>query len=120
MHAGNCKITEAQHLTINHLTSTGSRPKDILAHLCQMDPTSLVTIQEVYNQRFIFKHSKHGDNSPIEALIKELEDPDNRGEWALNWTPGPQKQITQLYFAYNPAIKMAQTYPEVLLIDATY
>jgi MULE transposase domain len=91
-------------------------PKDIVAHLRDLDPNTLITSQEVKNQRFLHKRSKIGDITPIEALVEQLQ----QEKWALQYSTTDDGHINLLFFAYDPAIQLARAYPEVLLIDATY
>jgi hypothetical protein len=102
---------------ITSLTSSNIRPKAIIAHLRQNDPTTLLTRQEVYNYRQKHKSEQLGGLTPIEALVKRLtEDSD----WALDYSTNGVGAVTRLFFAYKPAIQLAKAYPEILLADATY
>ena len=76
------QLTDQQKQITNQLTDASVRPKDVISHLRGLDPTTQITLQEVYNQRSLYKRAKLGDFTPIEALIKQLED----AEWALDYT----------------------------------
>ena len=110
------QLTEEQKHIANQLSAANARPKDVITHLRNLDPSTHITLQEIYNQRSANKRDKLGGLTPIEALIKQLEGP----EWACDYTTDDTGHVNELFFAYDPAIKLARTYPEVVLIDATY
>lgn len=99
---------------ITSLTSSNIRPKAIIAHLRQDDPTTLLTRQEVYNYRQKHKSEQLGGLTPIEALVKRLTED---GDWALDYNTNSVGAVTRLFFAYKPAIHLAKAYPEILLAD---
>ena len=45
----------------------------------------------------------------------------NSGDWATSWAKDPDtNQLNRLLFCNHKGIELAQSCPEVLLIDATY
>jgi hypothetical protein len=81
------------------------------------NPETLVGSKEVCNLKVKQRMEHPEDLTPAEKLLEELQEDDN---WAASCTTGDNSHINYLFFAYKPAIKLAQLSPELLLADSTY
>jgi len=112
------RMTAQEVETVKELTRSNAAPRTIVSKLHQEDHQTLVTRQDVYNAQAKLRREGVGEYTPIETLVKELEDSD---EWALYYSTAENTgHVNQFFFAYAPAIDLAQSYPDVILADATY
>ncbi|KAI9922826.1 hypothetical protein PsorP6_001310 [Peronosclerospora sorghi] len=75
-----------------------------------------MSLRDVYNEVARIRKESLGSLSPIEALIIELKD----DTWASHYTTDDEGHVNFLSFAPHEAIDLAQSFPDVLFIDATY
>lgn len=109
--------TEDERQRIDQLTIAGVPPRMIVSALQAENSYTLVGSKEVYNRKVKQRQDRLEGLTPIEKLVRELEDD---LAWAANYTTGDDGHINYLFFAYQPAITLTQSAPEILLIDATY
>jgi MULE transposase domain len=102
---------------INQLTVAGVPPRMIVSALQAENSNTLVGAKEVYNVKVEQRSKRLQGLTPIEKLIQELEsDP----AWAASYTTDDEGHVNYLFLAYQPAVALAQSSPELLLVDATY
>ena len=89
----------------------------IVSALCTENPQTLIGMREVNNHKTKVQKERFKGLTPIELLIQEFQIEDS---WASHYTTDPEGHVNYLFFAYNPAIELAQHSPEILLMDATY
>ena len=102
---------------IQELAESGISPRMIVSALQTENSYTLVGSKEVYNTKVKQRQQRLQGFTPIEKLVREFEeDP----VWAANYTTNDSGYINYVFFAYQPAIALAQGSPEILLADATY
>lgn len=112
------KPTEEQKQLIGELSAAGVPPRMVVSSLqAKSSGNTLITPAEIYNQKKKLRKERFSTLTPIEVLVKEFEEDDT---WAANYTTDPERHVNYLFFAYKPAIDLAQRFHDVLLIDATY
>ncbi|MGA9509007.1 MAG: hypothetical protein WBV55_10340 [Candidatus Sulfotelmatobacter sp.] len=112
------KPTETEHSQIADLTRAGVAPKFIVRYLQQRNPDTKVASKEVYNAKVKNRKERLQENTPIEALILELTADDEN--WALKYGTDDGGHVNLLFYAHHTSIELIQSYPDVILIDATY
>ena len=68
------RFTDEQLQNILDLSEVGSKPRDILALIKREYPNALVTPRDIYNTRSALRRQKLGNNTPLEFLLKNLQD----------------------------------------------
>jgi hypothetical protein len=104
---------------IRSLHGSGVAPRNIVANLLEQNSHTLVTSREVYNVISKQRKERLQGLSPIEALIKEI-DRDPEDLWALEYTTDGNGHVNFLFIAPCSQIELAQQFPDVAFIDATY
>jgi hypothetical protein len=110
------KRTAAQTDTIQSMTRAGSRPMEILTALQQQDPDTLVTAQNVRNDRAKVRAEHLNGRSPIETLLDDLSSP----EWIFDVKRDSDNRVQYLFFAHKKQVEMQRANPDVLMMDCTY
>jgi MULE transposase domain len=116
-HPQNRRPTSRETRVITNLSASGVAPRFILNNLLARDPETLVTAKEITNTIEYERQKKLNGRLPIEALVEDLDEDEN---WALHYTTNHQGRVNFFFFAPDAMISLAQSSPEVLLIDATY
>ena len=111
------KPTETEKQHIQDLTRAGVAPKLIANYLHQQNLETHVACREVYNARAAIRKAQLQGLTPIEALIQDFQAKSQ--EWSVSYTTDPDGYVN-FFFARTRSIQLAQAYPEVILIDATY
>jgi hypothetical protein len=111
------KLNDDEKQRVNQLNQAGVPPRMIVSALCTENPQTLIGMREVNNHKTKAQKERFNGLTPVELLIQELQI-DN--SWASHYTTDPEGHLNYLFFAYNPAIELAQRSPEILLMDATY
>jgi len=117
-HANYRKLSDTERSQIADLTRAGVAPKFIVRYLQQRNPDTKVASKEVYNAKIKGRKERLQENTPIEALILELTADD--GNWALKYGTDDGGHVNLLFYAHHTSIDLIQSYPDVILIDATY
>jgi hypothetical protein len=68
------RFTEEQHQNILYMSDVGAKPRDILALIKREHPNTLVTPRDIYNARSALRRQKLGNNTPLEFLLKSLQE----------------------------------------------
>jgi len=77
-----------------------------------------VLAQDIRNERAALRREALNGDTPILVLGKMLE---KDKDWAYSIAYNREtKAVNRLFFAHSAAIALARTWPEVLLVDATY
>lgn len=101
---------------IRDLTKVGLDPKHIHASILQRDPQTTITQMDVYNQRYYNRREYLQGRTPLEALVDELKSND---EWVVKWKE-IDGRLQSLFFASQNQVELMRSYPDLVLIDATY
>jgi hypothetical protein len=101
---------------IRDQTKSGLNPKHIYASILENDSQTTLTQRDVYNQRLYHREEYLQGRTPLEALLEELKSSD---EWVVKWAEIGGR-LQSLFFASQDQIKLMRSYPDLVLIDATY
>jgi len=77
----------------------------------------VVASKEVYNLKRKIRRDRLKEHTPVEALVNEISESD---DWAARYTTDLGGHINFFFFANALSIGLVQSYPDVILIDATY
>ena len=110
------KFTDEQLQNILNLSEIGSRPRDILALIKREHPDALVISKDIYNARDALRRQKLGNNTPLELLLKNLQD----HFWKYAFKQDIEGRILFFMFAHPKSIKYANKYNRVFVLDCTY
>ncbi len=112
------KRTGLEKAAIKSLTASNADTKHIWLNIREQNPDSAVLAQDIQNERATLRREALNGDTPIVALGKMLEKDD---DWAYSIAYNHEtKAVNRLFFAHAAAIALARTWPEVLLVDATY
>ena len=110
------RLTEEQLQSILHLSEIGSRPRDILALIQRQYPNALVSSKDIYNARDALRRQKLGNNTPLEYLLKNLQE----DSWKYAIKQDSEGHILFFMFAHPESIRYANLYNRVFVLDCTY
>ena len=110
------RLTEEQLQKILDLSETASKPRDILALLRRQYPNTLVSPKDVYNAREALRRQKLGNSTPLEFLLKTLQE----NHWKHAIKQDSEGRVLFFMFAHPESIKYANLYNRVFVIDCTY
>ena len=99
---------------IRDLTKVGLNPKHIHAAILQNNPQSIISQQDVYNQRLYHRGEYLNGRTPLEALLDEL----NEG-WVTQYMQ-VDGRLRSLFFASQEQVELMRYYPDIVLMDSTY
>jgi len=85
---------------IRDLTKVGLNPKHIHAAILQNNPQSIITQQDVYNQRLYHRGEYLNGRTPLEALLDEL----NEG-WVTQYMQ-VDGRLRSLFFASQEQVEL--------------
>ena len=63
--------------TIDSMTATGQRPRQIMAALLQKNPDLRLSTNDVYNQRKATMVKYLDGRTPVEAIVQRLDESDD-------------------------------------------
>jgi hypothetical protein len=110
------KRTAAQTETIRAMSDAGTRPMQVLTALQQQDPDTVLTADDVRNDRKKLRREHLNGRSPIEALLDDLSTP----EWIFDVKRDSENRVQYLFFAHQKQIELQLANPDVLMMDCTY
>jgi len=103
---------------VKALSMAGQPARVVMTALLQEHPDTLLVSRDIYNQRAALRRERLGGLTPIEALIKALEE-DN--EWLFEVKIDDEtRRVTHLFFTISHSIDLMRSFPDVLLMDCTY
>lgn len=102
--------------TIHAQIRAGTRPQEIMTGLRHTGVTNILT-RDVYNEGRSWRDWQLDGKTPIEALLLLLQD---SSEWTFNYKLDTNGRLTHLFAAYNKAITVFQSHPDLLMADCTY
>lgn len=74
-----------------------------------------VISQDIYNYIAIYKKLKVGDLTPMEYLVKSMDE--RNLHYVLQTV---ESKVTNLFYAFQDSVKIAREFPWILLVDSTY
>jgi hypothetical protein len=107
--------TPAQKETIrsqSHIT-----PKDIMTTLKQDDPETLISNQDIRNERHAARVTGLNGRTAIEALLDDLS---SSPEWIYDVRYDIDNHIEYLFFMHEKQRELLLANPDILLMDCTY
>ena len=95
---------------------SGTAPKQILIDLRREDPQTLISDQDIRNERASAAAEYLNGRSPLEALLDEFSTP----EWVFDVKHDTDNRLECLFFAHKNQVELLHANPDVLLMDCTY
>jgi hypothetical protein len=116
-HPSHRKLIEDEKALVKSMRTT-MKSKDMLLAMQQIDANTHVTLEDIRNEKKRLLKEELGGKTRTEALVERLTVSPN---WSFSWEKDNNtNRLNRLFFAHHKGIELAQNYPEVLLIDATY
>ena len=110
------RLIEEQLQKVLHLSDVGSNPRGILAVIKREYPDVLVIPRDIYNARSALRRQKLGNYTPLEFLLKTLQEND----WKYATKQDSEGHVLFFMFAHPESIKYANLYNRVFVLDCTY
>ncbi len=82
-----------------------------------LNPGKFFTIRDLQNQRGKLRRKDLAYLTPIQHLLQELQTSDL---WFTSYQLNGYKQLTHLFFAFEPSLDLLEKYPDVLFVDCIY
>ncbi|KAI1003118.1 hypothetical protein K3495_g5085 [Podosphaera aphanis] len=123
-HPSNTRLSETEKKEVIDKSELGIPPRIILAEL--RSKGGHATSTAVYN--CIAKHRKFqlGDQSPISALLRLLEEKDDSDsgnedrKWWYDYLVDTDDCLTHLFFQHTTSIALLRQFPEIIIMDFIY
>lgn len=116
-HALVARLSKDQLETIAKLTTSQLKPKEILDHLREEDPSIKTSLRHVYNARQKIKDEITGRRTLMQQLVHCTQET-KYVEW--HQTDPDTDLITDVMFSHPWSIELLRLFPYVLLMDSTY
>ncbi|CAG8640002.1 34014_t:CDS:1, partial [Racocetra persica] len=94
------RFTNQQLARVAKMTTSGSRPQEIILAICQNNLSASVINKDIYNTHQQLRQRNLAGCTPVEALIDELREDDYMYEYKYN----DIGHITHLFFTYNESV----------------
>ena len=98
-------------------SAAGSAPKEIANKLLLNNADLPLKMDDLYNLKSQIRRDALGGNTPIQALVNELNTSD---DWYSNIRLGLAGKVTGLFFSHTDSQWLLRRNPEVLIMDCTY
>ncbi|KAH6810893.1 hypothetical protein C2S51_024655 [Perilla frutescens var. frutescens] len=116
-HACAGRLTSDEEKLVASLSSSHTRPKQILAAIQRSFPNKKSTIKTIYNVRSRNKYVEHAGRSQIQYLLGKLEE---HGYYRYTRRCPQTDTVKDIFDAHPTSVKLLRAFPEVLLMDCTY
>lgn len=116
-HAFAMRLNDEEKKLVADLTKAHVTPRNILAIIKARNENNFSSIRNVYNERHKIKTSVYAGNTRMKALLIALEDKGLIYEFNTN---EETNKLEDLFFCHPISLGIWQSFPQVLLIDATY
>lgn len=116
-HAIHRRRSEYIRETIGAETQAGVKAKQIITRLNQENPTINLKRKDVYNEILRARQLQLRGNTPIEALLEQLQDPER---WISAHQVDSNGRLTHLFIVYTKIVPIFESHPDVLMADCTY
>jgi hypothetical protein len=116
-HASVRRATRVEAELIKTMTTAACPPKAIWAALHATNPNTLLTMRDIYNERYKQKIKQLAGRTTIEALLDDLAtDPD----WESDVQISSTGHITHLWLAHVNDLAQLRRFSDIILMDCTY
>ncbi|KAH6765972.1 hypothetical protein C2S52_016955 [Perilla frutescens var. hirtella] len=116
-HAYADRLISDEEKLVASLSSSHTRPKQILTAIQRSFPNNKSTIKTIYNVRSRNKYVEHDGRSQMQYLLGKLE---KHGYYQYTkWCPQTDT-VKDMFYAYVTSVKLLRDFPEVLLMDCTH
>ena len=102
---------------VKSLQNAQVHPFQILQHLKNDDPASLVDIKGIHNAKQKLRRDSMAGQSPFEYFLSEIKGSD---DWVYEAQKNEQGLLQNLFFAHNSCLHLAKIFHHVCLVDSTY
>jgi MULE transposase domain len=102
---------------VDNLSKQGLAPKQIINAIMIENPTLTFNDKDIYNLRLYQRQAQLNGLTPIEALIKHLEE---NSDSFIGRVFVEGEHLKALLFATHKQIAFHHAYPDILLLDCTY
>ncbi|KAH6815764.1 hypothetical protein C2S51_020584 [Perilla frutescens var. frutescens] len=116
-HAYAGRLTSDEEKLVASLSSSHTRPKQILAALQRSFLSNKSTIKTIYNVRSRNKYLGHAGRSQMQYLLGKLEE---HGYYQYTRQCPQTDTVKDMFYAHPTSVKLLRAFPEVLLMDCTY
>ena len=116
-HAFAMRLNDDEKKLVAKLTKANVAPRNILTIIKGRNESNFSSITNVYNERHKLKTSVYRGSTRMEALMIALEA--NGLIYEVNANQETNK-LEDLFFCHPTSLGIWQSFPQVLLIDATY
>jgi hypothetical protein len=119
-HAQYRRPTEEQTKHIGELAKAGVTLRYIVNYLHQHNSDSYIASRDVYNTKAKLKKQRLQEYTPIKALVTTRSHKMRNAGVVVTYSTGSDGHVNFFFFVNALSIDLIQSYPDVILIDATY
>ncbi|KAH6811496.1 hypothetical protein C2S51_025258 [Perilla frutescens var. frutescens] len=116
-HAYVSRLTSDEEMLVASLSSSHTRPKQILAAIQRSFPNNKSTIKTIYNVRSRKKYVEYVGRSQMQYLLGKLEE---HGYYQYTRRCPQTDTVKDMFYAHLTSVKLLRAFPEVLLMDCMY
>ncbi|XP_038711743.1 PKS-NRPS hybrid synthetase CHGG_01239-like [Tripterygium wilfordii] len=111
------RLTAEEKDTVERLSRSGVKAREILNHLKLKDPTNATTIKTVYNARTALRLAETAGKSHMQQLFTLLTE----NGYVTRHRYEPETEVLQdLFWCNSTSIQLARAFPSVFMLDCTY
>ncbi|XP_038713376.1 uncharacterized protein LOC120007242 [Tripterygium wilfordii] len=111
------RLSVEEKATVERLSRSGVKAREILNHLKLKDPTNASTIKTLYNARNALRLSETAGKSHMQHLFKLLTE----NGYVTKHCYEPETEVLQdLFWRNSTSIQLAKAFPFVIMLDYAY
>ena len=102
---------------VKQLTEYSMKPRNILSTIQGRNPDNVSSVKTIYNARDKIRRARESGKTPIQVLYEHLM------ESGYTWYPRVNEhtnELEELFFVHPTSYALWCTFPEIMLMDATY
>ncbi|XP_022003107.2 uncharacterized protein LOC110900526 [Helianthus annuus] len=116
-HAQAMKLSSNENHLVQDLTWLNVKPRDILSTLKKQNEKNVSVLKIIYNVRYKFRKTEQAGRTPMQNLMYILQ---SKGYVFDYHVHDITNELEELFFVHPTSLTIWQTFPNVVLMDATY
>ncbi|XP_038688792.1 protein FAR1-RELATED SEQUENCE 5-like [Tripterygium wilfordii] len=114
-YVGRLSIEEKE--TVERLSKSGVKTREILNHIKLKDPTNASTMKTLYNAKTALRITETVDRTHMQQLFNLLTE---NGYVTRHRSDTTSEVVSDLFFCNSTSVQLARAFPLVFMMDCTY